>query len=162
MSVVRQLKDYLDDNNTKYTTITHSLAYTAQELAEIMHVPGRQWAKSIAIEVDGKPALAVLPAHHRINLAKLKQALGAQQLEILSEQRFSSHFPGCELGAMPPFGNLFNLPVFVSRDLRDDEQIVFNAGTHRDAIRLGYADFERLVQPVVCEFSEVAAKARTV
>src|SRR5688500_4398566 len=133
MSVVAQLKDYLDKNNVKYTTLTHSTAYTAQELAEIVHVSGREWAKTVVIQIDGKPALAVLPGHHQINFTKLKLVLGTQQINLLSEQNFEKYFAGYELGAMPPFGNLFSLPVFVSRDLRDDEQIVFNAGTHRDA-----------------------------
>ena len=153
MSVLAQLKDYLDQNNIKYTTITHSKGYTAQEIAQIMHVPGRELAKTVVIKIDGKPGLAVLPASHHIDFEKIKHALGANEIEMVSEKEFEGYFPNCELGAMPPFGNLFELPVFVSRDLRDDEEIVFNAGTHVDAIRMRYSDFERLLQPVICEFS---------
>ena len=160
MSFLAKLKIYLDHNNIKYTAITHSKAYTAQELAQVMHVPGRELAKSIVIKFDDKPALAVLPASHHIDFSKLAQVLGTDKIEMVSEREFEGYFPNCELGAMPPFGNLFDLPVFVSRDLRDDEEIVFNAGTHINAIRKPYTDFERLVQPVVCEFSIVGGAAR--
>jgi Ala-tRNA(Pro) deacylase len=159
MSVLGQLKSYLDQHGIRYTTIIHSRAYTAQELAQIMHVPGRELAKTVVIKVDGKPGLAVLPASHHIDFTKLKHALGANEVEKVDEREFEGYFPDCELGAMPPFGNLFDLPVFVSRDLRDDEEIVFNAGTHMDAIRMLYSDFERLVQPVVSEFSFVPGRA---
>jgi Ala-tRNA(Pro) deacylase len=160
MTILAHLKNYLDHNNVKYTTITHSKAYTAQELAQTMHVPGRELAKSVVVKIDGKPALAVLPAHLHVEFTKMKQTLGANDIEKVNEREFESYFPSCELGAMPPFGNLFDMPVFVSRELRDDEEIVFNAGTHTDAIRMLYSDFERLVQPVVCEFSISPGKTR--
>ena len=159
MSVLVQLKDYLDTNRIKYTTITHSKAYTAQELAQQMHVPGRELAKSVLVKIDGKCALAVLPASRHIDLNQMRHILGTNQIELAREEDVDTCFPGCELGAMPPFGNLFNLPVFVARDLRDDEEIVFNAGTHTDAIRMRYSDFERLVQPIICEFSTLARAA---
>ena len=153
MSVLAELKEYLDKNSIKYTTITHSKAYTAQEMAQTMHVPGRELAKSVVIKIDGKPGLAVLPASQHIDFEKMRNALGSKGIEMVSEGEFEGYFPNCELGGMPPLGNRFNLSVFVSRDLRDDEEIVFNAGTHVDAIRMLYSDFERLVQPVICEFS---------
>jgi Ala-tRNA(Pro) deacylase len=161
MSVLAQLKDFLDQNGIKYTILIHSRAYTAQELAQIMHIPGRELAKSVVVKVDGKPVLAVLPASQQIDFFKMKLALGAEKVEKVSEKEFVGYFPKCELGAMPPFGNLFRLPVFVSRELRKDEEIVFNAGTHVDAIRMRYADFERLVQPKVFEFSAVPGTARS-
>jgi Ala-tRNA(Pro) deacylase len=160
MSVLAQLKEYLDQNHIKYSVISHSRAFTAQELAQIMHVPGRELAKTVMVKIDGKPAMAVLPATQQIDFARLKQALGANDIDLLTESEFEGYFPECELGAMPPFGNLFNLSVFVSRSLRDDEEIVFNAGSLTDAIRLTYADFERLAQPIVCEFSEKPSQHR--
>jgi Ala-tRNA(Pro) deacylase len=163
MSVLKQLKNYLDQNHIKYIIIIHSRAYTAQELAEIMHVPGREMAKSVVVKIDDRPSLAVLPASQHIDFIKMKHALGTDRIEMVNEREFETYFPKCELGAMPPFGNLFDLPVFVSRDLRDDEEIVFNAGTHTDAIRMSYSDFERLVKPVVCDFSvsQVSANVAT-
>jgi Ala-tRNA(Pro) deacylase len=160
MSVINQLKSYLDDNQIKYSIITHSRAYTSPELAQIMHVPGKELAKTVVVKIDGKLAMAVLPSSHRIDFNKMKQVLGAKEIELAIEHEFENNFPKCELGAMPPFGNLFDLKVFVSRDLRDDMEIVFNAGTHTDAIRMLYADFERLVKPVVCEFSSAPGEVK--
>lgn len=153
MSVLSKLRTYLDENRIKYSVITHSQAYTAQELAQVMHIPGRELAKTVVVMVNDKPALAVLPASHQIDFTRMKECLGANEIDKVPESEIASYFPDCELGAMPPLGNLFNLPVFVSRDLRDDEDIVFNAGTHIDAIRMKYSDFEMLTNPVVCEFS---------
>jgi Ala-tRNA(Pro) deacylase len=153
MSVLEKLKAYLDEKEVKYSTITHPQAYTAQGLAQAMHVPGREFAKSVLIKIDGKCALAVLPAVLNIDFNKIKHALGTDNVELANEDDIERCFPGCELGAMPPLGNLYDLPVFVARDLRDDEEIIFNAGSHVEAIRMNYADFEKLVQPVVCEFT---------
>jgi Ala-tRNA(Pro) deacylase len=153
MSVSAKLRAYLDEHNIKYTSITHSRAYTAQEVAATMHVPGKELAKTVIVNIDGRLAMAVLPAPHRIDLEQLRDAAGAQRVELASEEEFSSRFPDCEIGAMPPFGNLYGLPVYVTESLTQDEDIVFNAGTHVDAIRMRYADFARLVNPIVCRFT---------
>ena len=154
MSVAARLKSFLDENGIKYTLLTHSPAYTAQEAAATLHVPGKELAKSVVIKCDGKLALAVLPASFRVNTKQLAEAAGAKKVELASENEFSATFADCELGAMPPFGNLYNLPVYVDELLAQDEEIVFNAGTHRDAARMLYQDFARLVAPQIARFAE--------
>jgi Ala-tRNA(Pro) deacylase len=153
MSICAKLKDYLDENNIKYTSITHSRAYTAQEIAATLHVPGKELAKTVIVKIDGQLAMAVLPAPRHIDFERLKEATGAQHVELASEDEFTNRFPDCEIGAMPPFGNLYRLPVYVAQSLAQDEEIVFNAGTHVDAIRMKYADFARLVNPKAMSFT---------
>jgi Ala-tRNA(Pro) deacylase len=154
----RKLKEFLDRYHAKYISISHSPAYTAQEIAASAHIPGKELAKTVIVKVDGEPAMAVLPASSRLDLALLKEASGAKQVELASEQEFKNLFPDCEVGAMPPFGNLYGLPVYVARKLTDDHWIAFNAGTHCELIRMAYRDFERLVQPMVVKVSTVATK----
>jgi Ala-tRNA(Pro) deacylase len=153
----RKLKEFLDRYHTKYVSISHSPAYTAQEIAASAHIPGRELAKTVIVKLDGDLALAVLPASSRLDLALLKEASGAAQIELASEQEFKNLFPDCEIGAMPPFGNLYGLPVYVAQKLSDDSEIAFNAGTHCELIRMAYADFDRLVQPIVVKVSAAAA-----
>ena len=150
---VQQLKEFLDNRNVKYVTITHSASYTAQEVAASAHVPGKELAKTVVVKLDGKMALAVLPASFRVNLDLLKQTTGAESIELATEDEFRDRFPGCAVGAMPPFGNLYDMPVFVSEVLAEDDEIAFNAGSHTELIRLAYADFERLAQPKVLAFT---------
>ena len=150
---VRQLKEFLDNRNVKYVTITHSASYTAQEVAASAHVPGKELAKTVVVKLDGKMALAVLPASFRVNLDLLKQTTGAESIELATEDEFRDRFPGCDVGAMPPFGNLYDMPVYVSEVLAEDDEIAFNAGSHTELIRLAYADFERLAQPKVLAFT---------
>lgn len=150
---VKKLQEFLDSNNVKYRTIAHSVAYTAQEIAASAAVPGQELAKTIIVRIDGKLAMAVLPASYKVDTGLLAKAAGAEKVEIAEEKDFSDLFPGCELGAMPPFGNLYGMKVFVAEKLREDEEICFNAGTHHELIRLKYADFERLVKPVKAPFA---------
>ena len=152
MTMSARLKTYLDDNNIHYTLMSHSPAYTAQAAAATLHVPGKELAKSVVVAAGDQPALAVLPASFHVNLKKLGELAG-KPVRLASEQEFISLFPDCELGAMPPFGQLYKLPVFADRSLEADEEIVFNAGTHRDAIRMKYADFKRVVQPKLGDFA---------
>ena len=149
----KKLMEYLDSNEVRYVTINHSLAYTAQEIAEAAEVPGKELVKTIIVNIDGEMAMAVLPASFRVDPELLKKAAGANESEIVGEDEFEGRFPGCELGAMPPFGNLYGMKVFTDETLAEDEEIVFNAGSHRELIRLSYADFEKLVDPVVAHFS---------
>ncbi|MBI1367564.1 MAG: deacylase [Planctomycetes bacterium] len=144
-----QLKSFLDQHNIKYVTISHSPAYTAQQVAARAHVCGRELAKTVVIKVDGRMAMVVLPAPMRIDFELLRQATGAEHLALADESEFAERFPNCEVGAMPPFGNLYGLPVYVAASLTDDTEIVFNAGSHTELIRMYYADFERLVEPRV-------------
>ncbi len=150
---VSRLKDFLDDQHIKYVTIQHSMAYTAQEIAANAHIPGKELAKTVIVKIDGKNAMAVLPASYRINLGRLKQVCRASQVELASEEDFRDLFPGCETGAMPPFGNLYNMDVYVENSLADDEDIAFNAGSHTELIKLSYQDFEKLVHPKTASFT---------
>ncbi|MEQ9619887.1 MAG: YbaK/EbsC family protein [Deltaproteobacteria bacterium] len=154
MSVLKSLKDYLDDNGIKYKVISHSPAYTAQEIAALVHVPGKELAKTVIVKADEGYAMAVLPASRKINLEALKDVMSAKHVELAKEEEFGKMFPDCEVGAMPPFGNLYDLPIYVAKALSEDEEIVFNAGTHTDAIKMSYQDLERLVKPVIADFSE--------
>jgi len=150
---VSRLKDFLDDQHIKYVTIQHSMAYTAQEIAAKAHIPGKELAKTVIVKIDGKNAMAVLPASYRINLGRLKQVCKASQVELASEEDFRDLFPGCETGAMPPFGNLYNMDVYVENSLVDEEDIAFNAGSHTELIKLSYQDFEKLVHPKTASFT---------
>jgi Ala-tRNA(Pro) deacylase len=149
---ITQLKEFLDSERIKYVTIGHSLAYTAQETANSAHIPSHAFAKTVMIKVDGQLAMAVLPASHYLDTAKLRDELSAGHVELASEEEFAGRFPGCEIGAMPPFGNLYGMAVYVSSDLNDNESIAFNAGSHRELIQLAYRDFTRLVRPTVLPF----------
>jgi len=149
----KKLKEFLDKERIKYVSITHSAAFTAQEIAAAAHVPGRVLAKTVIVHVDGKPAMAVLPADKRIVLEDLRDAAGAQEIRFATEDEFKALFPDCEIGAMPPFGNLYGLDVYVAAPLADEDEMVFNAGTHTELIKLAYSDFERLVKPKVASFT---------
>jgi Ala-tRNA(Pro) deacylase len=144
-----KLKGFLDSKGVKYITIGHSKAFTAAEVATSAHVQGREMAKTVIVKLDGKLAMAVLPATRKVDVERLRQGAKAETAEIASERDFWADFPGCELGAMPPFGNLFGMEVFVDPQLTEDEEIAFNAGSHTELIRLPYRDFKGLVQPKV-------------
>ena len=150
---VRKLKDYLNEQGVKYVCISHSPAYTAQEVAASAHVPGREMAKTVMVLVDGKPAMAVLPAGQRVNFEILQQSTGARRVELAGEQDFRDLFPNCELGAMPPFGNLYGVDVYLSLELAEQRDIAFNACSHSELIRLPFRDYARLVHPKVVRLS---------
>lgn len=150
---VKALKEFLDKEQIRYVTINHSPAYTASQIAESAHIPGKELAKTVIVSLDGKHAMAVLPASAKLDLHKLAEEANARKAELASELRFQGLFPGCELGAMPPFGNLYGLPVYVDRSLQEDKEIAFSAGSHTELIRLAYEDFERLVRPKVIAFA---------
>lgn len=149
---VRKLIDFLRENHVKFVVISHSPAYTALEIAESAHVPGQVLAKTVMIDIDGTLAMAVLPASKMINLEMLKESLGAKNVILSCEQEFARRFPGCELGAMPPFGNLFGMDVYVSPELAEDDEIAFNAGSLSELILLSYEDYVRLVNPKIVNF----------
>lgn len=150
---VQKLKQFLDSENVKYVTVSHSTAYTAQEIAASAHVSGKNLAKTVMVKVDDKMAMAVLPATYKVDLKRLKKALGAGDVELAGEGEFKDMFPGCEPGAMPPFGNLYDMEVFVAEPLTEDEEIAFNAGSHTELVQLSYKDYERLVKPKVLDFA---------
>ena len=149
---VKKLAEFLNEHNIKYVTIRHSLAYTAQEIAASAHLPGKELAKTVMINIDGKMAMAVLPASSKVNFETLKNVARAKNAELASEEEFQRMFPDCEIGAMPPFGNLYGMEVFASETLAQDEEIAFNAGSHTELVRLAYKDFERLVSPRMVKF----------
>lgn len=150
---VKKLKEFLDDHKIKYVAMIHSTAYTAQEIAAASHIPGKEMAKTVILKIDGKMAMAVLPASFKVDLNALKTASGTKDIQLATEEEFKDLFPGCELGAMPPFGNLYDMEVFVAEKLREDEEIAFNAGSHSELIKVSYKDFEKLVKPKVLKFS---------
>ena len=146
---LRKLREYLDDEGVKYVVITHSPGYTAQEVAASAHIPGKEMAKTVMVKIDGKLAMAVVPAPARVDLEGLREAAGAETVTLAHEADFKGKFGECEVGAMPPFGNLYGMDVYASKRLAEDERIAFNAGSHKELVRLGYKDFERLVGPVL-------------
>jgi Ala-tRNA(Pro) deacylase len=148
-----RLKEYLDKNKIKYVIIQHSIAYTTPEIAALAHIPGKELAKTVIIKIDGKMAMTVLPASYRMDIDKFKQALGAKKIEIATEKEFENIFSDCETGAMPPFGNLYDMGVYVAESLTEDKEITFNACSHRELIKLAYKDFEKLVSPKTIKFS---------
>ncbi len=152
MSVSTRLKILLDENKVPYSVMTHQTTYTAQGTAATMQISAKELAKTVVLWAGDEMIMAVLPAPKHVKLHKLGAEL-RKPLRLASEQEFNNRFPDCELGAMPPIGSLYNLPVYVDESLADDEEIVFNAGTHHDAIRMRYDDFVRLVKPKVCSFA---------
>jgi Ala-tRNA(Pro) deacylase len=149
----KKLKKFLDEKKIKYIAISHSPTYTAQEIAASAHVPGKDMAKTVIIKVDGRMTMAVLPAPHKVDFKLLKQAIGAKSVELATEQEFADSFPECEPGAMPPFGNLYDMDVYVAEKLSTDEQIAFNAGSHTELFKMAYKDFDALVRPKVLKFA---------
>ena len=150
---VAKLKRFLDENDVKYVSISHSQAFTAQEVAASAHVPGKELAKVVMVKLDGEMAMAVLPAPSQVDLESLRGVAGADEAELAGEEEFEELFPDCEVGAMPPFGNLWDLDVYVDEELREDEEIAFDAGSHTELVRMSYEDFERLVKPTVADIT---------
>ena len=149
----KKLKSFLDENKIKYVSIQHSSAYTSQEIAAIAHIPGKDLAKTVIIKIDGKMAMAVLPASYKVSFDNLKNLLGAKEVRLAYEQEFIDKFPDCEVGAMPPFGNIYGMDVFVAESLAEDEEIAFNACNHTELIKMSFSDFEKLVKPKRIKFS---------
>jgi len=149
MPVLKKLKEILDEGKISYEVYNHALAYTAQEIAAKQHFSGREMAKVVMLTVDGNLIMAVIAGNHKLHLNTVKASLGAKELRLATEDEFSSRFPDCEIGAMPPFGNLFGVPVVVDPALEKDEYIYFNAGNHVQTVHLRYKDFEKLVKPTV-------------
>ena len=152
----RKLKELLDGQGVKYVCITHSPAFTAPEIAASAHIPGKQLAKTVVVKLDGKMAMAVLPANAGVDFNALAALAGVRAATLATEEEFADLFPECEVGAMPPFGNLYGMPVFAEQALAEDDEIAFNAGSHKELIKLAYADFERLAQPTVGPFARHA------
>ena len=150
---MQKLEEFLEKHRVQYEMIAHPAAYTAQEVAHAAHIPGREVAKTVIVKLDGKLAMAVLRASEHVLLSRLEEESGAKEARLASENEFKDAFPGCDVGAMPPFGNLYGMDVYVADSLAEDDEIAFNACSHTQLIKLAYADFERLVKPTVCRFS---------
>jgi len=153
---VKRLKAYLDSHDVKYVVLSHSPAYTAQEIARAAHIPGQEMAKTVMVILDGELVMVVMPAPAKIRFDLLEDLTGAEQVELAREKDFARLFPGCELGAMPPFGNLYEVPVIVDVTLAADDEICFNAGTHTELIRMSFADFDALVKPTLMHLTDYA------
>ncbi len=148
-----KLTEYLDAHNARYMVIAHSLAYTAQGIAGLAHIPGKELAKTVMVRLDGELAMAVLPAKYHVDLTTLKRAANAKTAALATEDEFKELFLECETGAMPPFGNLYGVAVFADTSLEDDKEIAFNAGTHRELIRMAWEDYKKLAQPRMARFA---------
>ncbi len=141
------LKEYLDENDIKYISIMHSMAFTAVDIAKSAHIPSRELAKTVIIEVDDEMAMAVVPANYKVKLDILREALGTDNIRLADEAEFTPRFQDCEVGAMPPFGCLYDMDVYVAESLTEDEKIAFNAGSHLEIVQMDYKDYENLVKP---------------
>ncbi len=153
------LREYLDKHNVKYVVISHSPAYTARGVAALSHTPGKELAKTVVVKLDGVLAMVVLPASFLVDLELLKKTTKANSIELASEKEFKDRFEECEVGAMPPFGNLYGMDVVADESLAQDEEIAFNACSHRELIRLAWKDFESLAKPKIARFAARAVVA---
>ena len=154
MSMARKLKEYLDENKVPYNVSMHQEVYTAQEVAAAVHVKGKELVKVVIIKTKDKYVMAVLSADHKVDVERMRALLSDAEARLATEGEFKSLFQDCDVGAMPPFGNLYDVGVYVDKSLAEDEDIVFQAGSHVETIRMKYADFERLVGPEVLEFGK--------
>lgn len=157
MPGTRSIHEFLRDAHVSYTVVPHRLAFTAQENAAAAHVPGRDWAKVVVCLVDGRPVEAVLPAPRKVQLDRLLALAGGHEIRLADERELEWLYPDCEPGAMPPLGPLYGQPVFADASLATEPEIVFNGGTHTEAIRMRWNDFVTSVHPTLGEFSTAAA-----
>jgi Ala-tRNA(Pro) deacylase len=148
-----KLREFLDSRHIKYLVISHSLAYTAQGIAALTHVSGKKLAKTVIVKIDGILAMAVVPAPAHVDLDRLRALTGARAVELASEREFKDAFPDCETGAMPPFGNLYDMSVYADASLAEYQEITFNAGTHRELVCMNWDDMVRLVNPMVADLT---------
>ena len=151
----KRLREFLDSYNIAYMTMPHAVAYTAKEIAALTHISNKELAKTVIVKIDGTMAMAVLPASYDVDLSALRGGTGAKSVILARESEFRDRFPECDIGAMPPFGNLYGMAVYVDESLTKDKDIAFNAGTHEELLQVSYADFARLVNPTVFRFSEL-------
>ena len=158
MSISVKLKEYLDSQKVPYQVLPHEEVYTSLETAQSLHVPGKDLAKVTMVKADDKLVMTVLPSTWKVDLQRCKEAFDASHVRLATEDEFKGSFPDCEVGAMPPFGNLYGIRVYVDRSLTEAEEIVFDGGTHQEGLKMRYKDFAALVNPVVEEFHQVPSK----
>jgi len=147
------MTEYIESHHVRYTTVPHPRTFTAQQIAASVDVPGREMAKTVMVKIDGMLAMAVVPAPYQVDLHLLRKYTGAESVELAREDEFAEVFPDCEMGAMPPFGNLYGMEVFVDRHLTEDDDIFFNAGSLTELVKMSYGDFARIVKPIVVNMS---------
>jgi Ala-tRNA(Pro) deacylase len=147
MSILKNLEDYLKGEGVEYEINIHSEAYTAQEIAARQHVPGRMLAKVVILKSGEQFIMVVISANCKIDFLKAKERFKVSDIRLATEEEFQDLFPGCEVGAMPPFGNLYDMKVYVGQEITQNEYMVFNAGNHVETVKMKYSDFERLVNP---------------
>lgn len=145
--------EFLDKSKVKYEVSKHQPAFTAQQMAAEEHEPGKYVAKPVIVKADDKYVMCVLSACYKIDLSALKKQLGAKKVKLVEEKDIGKIFPDCELGAEPPFGNLYDMPTIMDKALEEDDHIMFQAGSHEKAIRMSMADYRKLVEPKVLQFS---------
>ena len=145
----QKLKQYLDEQNVKYVSIAHSLAFTSLQIAKSADIPTKQMAKTVILKINNQLAMLIIPSAYQVNLEIISQALVGSKVELATESEFSSKFPDCEVGAMPPFGNLYGMDVYIAESVSEHDEIVFNAGTHSEVIKMAYKEYERLVKPTL-------------
>ena len=150
-----RLQTFLDESDVNYRMVVHDRTFTAHETAAAAHVGNQDFAKTVMFKVDGQIAMMVMPAAYRLDLARLAQALGNREVELAHEWEFKDAFPDCELGAMPPFGNLYGIPLYADARLAEQREIVFNAGSHTESVRMPYSEFARLAQPQMVRLTQV-------
>jgi len=160
MTTPERLINFLKEKRIQHELIKHPEAFTAQEVAHAIHKTGKLLAKTVIVEADGKHIMAVVPAHHKVNLNAVKEAVKAANVRLAREEGLRELFPDCDLGAMPPVGPLYKLPVILSTELTQRPEIIFNACTHTECVKIAYGDFEQLVKPQVAEISELPAESR--
>jgi len=151
----KRLRAFLDSHNVVYVTMPHAVAYTAKEIAALTHIANKELAKTVIVKIDGTMAMAVLPSSCDVDLSAFRGGTGARSVTLAKESEFKDRFPECDIGAMPPFGNLYGMTVYVDESLTKDKDIAFNAGTHDELLQVSYADFARLVTPTVLKFAEL-------
>ncbi len=156
MAILERLRAFLEKNHAEYAHTEHPLAYTAREVASAEHLPAREVAKSVVIFGDGSHHLLLVPANRLVDFHEVRVALGLNQARMATEDELKRLFPDCELGAMPPFGSLYNIPVYLDENLAGEETIAFNAGTHRDVIHMTTAEFRRLAMPSIVSLAREA------
>jgi Ala-tRNA(Pro) deacylase len=156
----QRLINLLDQNKIHYTVISHSDTYTSAATGAVTHIPGRAIAKTVMVRVNGEPAMSVIPGSRHLDLNSLKKELGTKEVQLMSELEFASAFPDCDIGAMPPLGVLYKLPVYVDERLSREGEIVFNAGSHHELVRLAYKEFEQLQHPKVLRIASVTTAER--
>jgi len=154
-----RLKEFLDSHKIQYIVISHSVAYTANGIAALTHIPGKELAKTVIVKIDNLIAMAVVSASQHVDLAALRAATGARNVELATESEFRNKFPDCETGAMPPFGNLYGIDVYADESLARDKEIAFNAGSHRELVRLAWDDFKTLVRPKMLKLAAIKRAA---